>query len=296
MPNIVLRRIGSVPEDRIKSIRAVVEECYQRLEPHNVELLDLMLFESSPLMNAYYERERQESGVVAETLSEQFLAVHDAWRGTPRIGVCLERMQGLPQLVMIGALRHEVGHSVLHGSIEHYVFSVTSPLLEASKRFELSEDLLPSILYMVAIAVKDFEVTRVLAEKGCVEDQLEYSRSVLVTSQDDLNAWKMAQGNLTAVALCAASRLKDAACAIAIGQVLHKPLDEELRKEFSYFPSPVLDSFLHLLEALPQHMTGDTLHNVNVAVRLFVEELLEPICRVPKAELESAKRDLALSG
>jgi len=277
MPNIVLRRIGSVPEDRIKGIRAVVEECYQRLGPHNVELLDLIIFESSPLMNAYYECERQESGVVAETLSEQFLAVHDAWRGTPRIGVCLERMQGLPQLVMIGALRHEVGHSVLHGSIEHYVFSVTSPLLEAPKRFALSEDLLPSILYMVAIAVKDFEVTRLLAEKGCVEDQLEYSRSVLVTSQDDLNAWKMAQGDPAAVTLCAASRLKDAACAIAIGQVLQKPLNEALRKEFSYFPSPMLDSFLHLLEALPQHMTGDTLHNVNAAIRLFVEELLEPI-------------------
>lgn len=277
MPNIVLQRIGYVPEDRIKSIRAVVEECYQRLEPHNVELLDLILFESSPLMNAYYERERQESGVVAETLSEQFLAVHDAWRGTPRIGVCLERMQGLPQLVMIGALRHEVGHSVLHGSIEHYVFSVTTPLLEASKRFALSEDLLPSILYMVAIAVKDFEVTRLLAEKGCVEDQLEYSRSVLVTSQDDLNAWKMAQGNLTAVTLYAASRLKDAVCAIAIGQVLQKSLDEASRKEFSYFPSPVMDSFLHLLEALPRHMTGDTLHNVNAAVRLFVEMFLESV-------------------
>jgi len=277
MPHIVLQRIGSISEDTVRIIKGIVEECYQRLEPHGVDLLDLLLFESSALMNAFYARERQGSGVMPETLSEQFSALHDAWKGTPRIGICLERMEDLPQPIAIGTLRHEVAHSVLHGSIEHYVFSITPPLLKASERFGISKESSFSILYALSIAVKDFEATRLLVEKEYVEDQLAYSRHVLTTSQDDLSVWRMAQGNSAAVALCAASRLKDAACTMAIEQVLQRSPVETLKKEFSYFPDRVLDSFLHVVEALPQHMTGDTLHNVGVAVRLFVEMFLEPV-------------------
>jgi len=31
-----------------------------------------------------------------------------------------------------------VGHSVLHGSMEYYVFSINAPLIEAAKRLRLS--------------------------------------------------------------------------------------------------------------------------------------------------------------
>jgi len=277
MPNIVLQRVGCIPEDRVRSIRTTVEECYRRLEPHGVELLDLLLFENSVQMNAFYMCEKEASAVASEALSEQFFAVHDAWRGTPRVGICLERMDQLPQLVQIGALRHEVGHSVLHGSIENYVFSITLPLLEASRRFGLARDYLVSILYLISIAVKDFEVTRLLVDKGYVEDQIAYSLHVLATSQDDLTAWRMAQSNAAAMTLCAASRLKDAACTMAIGQMLQESPVDKLREEFSYFPDPVLDRVLYLVKAMPQHMTGDTLHNVNATVRLFVKTFLEPV-------------------
>jgi len=277
MPNIVLQRIGRVPEDAVKSIRTVVEECYRRLEPHGVELLDLLIFENSKQMNSFYAREKQASQVSSETVSEQFFAVHDAWRGTPRIGICLERMRHLPQLVEMSVLQHEVGHSVLHGSIEHYVFSVTPPLLEASKRLGLTREYSLSILYMVSIAVKDFEVTRLLMEKKYVEDQLAYALHVLATSQDHLRAREIAQGNPAVVTLYATSRLKDAAGAMAAGEVLKHLLEETFRKEFSHFPDFVLDRFLDLVEALPRHMKGDTLQNVNTAVRLLVDMFLEPV-------------------
>ncbi len=277
MPNIVLRRIGRVPEDAVKSISTVIEECYRRLEPHGVELLDLIIFGSSEQMNSFYVQEKQVFQVSPETLSEQFFALHDAWRGTPRIGICFERMRQLPQLVQMGVLRHEVGHSVLHGSVEHYVFSITPPLLEASKRFGLATGYSLSIIYMVSIAVKDFEVTRLLMEKEYVEDQLAYALHVLATSQDDLRALRIAQSNPAAVTLYATSRLKDAAGAMAAGKVLKQSLVETFRKEFSHFPDFVLDRFLYLVEALPQHMKGDTLQNVNAAVRLLVEAFLEPV-------------------
>lgn len=277
MPKMILRITGSVTEDAAGEITTILEECYERLEPHSVEILDLLLFEDSVRMNAFYAREREASGIVSQSLGEEFFAVHDAWSGTPRIGVCIERMRRLPRLVQIGALRHEVGHSVLHGSIEHYVFSVTPPLLEASKRFSLTRDYLFPLLYLISIAVKDFEVSRLLVEKGYVEDQVAYSRHVLTTSRDDLEAWRMARGNPAAMALCAASRLKDAAPTAAIGQVLKEPAVETVREEISYFDHPVAGHFLNLVEALPQNVAGDTLSNVNAIVRLFVERLLEPV-------------------
>ena len=155
MPDIVLQRFGEIPMDVAANIEAVVEECYRELEPHTVKLVDLILFENQMHMNSYYSSEKKASGVASEVLSEQFFAVHDAWRGISRIGVCLQNMAQLPELVQIGALRHEVGHSVLHGSVEHYVFSLTQPLLEAERKFRLGRKFSLSILYPISMAVKD---------------------------------------------------------------------------------------------------------------------------------------------
>ena len=276
MPHIVLQSFGNIPMHVAANIKTVVEECYRKLEPHMVKLLDLLLFENQTRMNSYYASEKKASGVASEMLSERFFAVHDAWRGISRIGVCLENMAQLSKLVQIGALRHEVGHSVLHGSVEHYVFSVTQPLLEAERKFRLGRDFSLSVLYLISMAVKDFEVTKLLAEKGYVEDQLAYSSHVLAASEDDLTSWKMAEGNLAAEALCAASRLKDAASTIAISQFLQRPPVEKLKEELSYLPDTILERFLRLAEALSKCVTGETLHNVNAAVRSFVEVFLEP--------------------
>jgi len=277
MPHIVLQSFGNIPIHVTANIKKVVEECYRELEPHAVKLLDLLLFENQMRMNSYYASEKKASGVASEMLSERFFAVHDAWRGISRIGVCLENVTQLSELVQIGALRHEVGHSVLHGSVEHYVFSAPQLLLEAERKFRLGRDFSLSLLYLISMAVKDFEVTKLLAEKGYVEDQLAYSSHVLAASEDDLAAWRMAEGNLAAEALCAVSRLKDAASTIAISQFLQRSPAEKLKEELSYLPDMILERFLRLTEALSKCVAGETLHNVNAAVRSFVEIFLEPL-------------------
>jgi hypothetical protein len=147
--------------------------------------------------------------VASEDLGESFIAMHDAWRGTSRIGVCMSRMRQLPRLIQIGSLRHEVGHSVLHGSMEYYVFPINEPLMEAAKRIGLSKEYSFNLLYLISIAVKDFEVTRLLSGKGYVDDQVAYSNHVLRTSNEDLNAWQFSRGNAAGMALCLAGRLKD---------------------------------------------------------------------------------------
>ena len=276
MVKLVVQKFGKIPEEQATEITTTIEECYERLMPHEVEILDLLLFENSSAMKSFYSRERAALGVVSEDFGEKFFASHDAWRGTSRISVCLERIGELPRLVQVGTLRHEVGHSVLHGSMEYYIFSIPQPLTEASERFGLSEKFSFNLLYLISIAVKDFEVTRLLSGKGYVEDQVAYSKYMLSTSEDDLAAWRIAEGKPADMALCLAGRLKDAAC--VIGLRLGEPsIAEWIRNELSYLPDQMVEDFLKVVEEFQRRMVGDTFQNVNAAVEIFLRGLLEPL-------------------
>jgi hypothetical protein len=100
MPRLLKRIFGSVPETAVAELESVIGECYGRLEPHGVELVDLLFFDNSTQMSSYYASERQAVGVASEHLSEEFFAVHDAWRRTPRIAhacqasrICLDYLE-----------------------------------------------------------------------------------------------------------------------------------------------------------------------------------------------------------
>jgi len=270
-----LRKFGEIPEGIVRGIVDTMEECYLRLEPHGVKIVDLLLFKSSSAMGSFRSLERAASGVACDDFGDRFFTTHDAWRGTPRITVCLERAEGTPRLVVAGALRHEVGHSILHGSIDYYMFPVPLSLMSASERFGLPKKLTIDLLYLISIAVKDFEVTRLLSKKGYLEDQAAYSSYVLSTSEDDLTAWRIAGGNLAGMALCLAGRLKDVACAVALYHELDAAL--KIRDELSYLHSPVLERMLRMANELPRVMLGDTFQNVDAAVDVFTEHLLEPL-------------------
>jgi hypothetical protein len=274
MVKVVLRRFGETPEQTVQSTLSIIEKCYEALRPHEVEILDLLLFSDQSSMHSFYMRERSDLHVVSEDLGDRFIAMHDAWRGTSRIGVCMNRMKELPPLVQLGTLRHEVGHSVLHGSMEYYLFPISAPLIEAAKRLALSKEYSFTLLYLISIAVKDFEVTRLLSDKGYVDDQVAYSNYVLGTVNQDLDAWQLAEGNPAGMVLCLAGRLKDAACLIALQPRLsEQSVAETLRGQLTYFPSPILDELLKTMKRFPQAMTDDTFQNVASLTKIFIEDL-----------------------
>lgn len=284
MVKIILKKFGKVPKEIEEEILDVVKDCYEKL-PHSVELLDILLFENSSLMKGFYSREREAVGVVTEDFGDSFLARHDAWRGTPRIAVCLETMEGVPRLVQIGSLRHEVGHSILHGSIEYYIFPITKKLMETSREFNLPRGYLFNLTYLISVAVKDFEVTKLLLEGGYVKDQVAYSRYLLKPSKDDLAAWQLSEGNPASMALCLAGRLKDLACLIALRPTLgDQPTVEMMKGGLFYFPREILERMLKFAGKLPRTMVGDTFQNFNIAMDMFTEELLKPLF---KARLRS---------
>ena len=117
-------------------------------------------------------------------------------------------MRNLPRLVEVGGIRHEVGHTVLHGDIRYYLLSFPAALLEIADRFNLSFEYMTNLLYLVSIAVKDYEVTRLLYQKRYVEDQAAYVEFLLKVSEDDILSWEISRGKPISQALCLISCLK----------------------------------------------------------------------------------------
>jgi len=266
---IVVSKFGRVEDETMNNVIETMEECYGRLAPHEVSLVDLYVFERSSSVEAFLTKEYVEVGVTSAPFDELFFAMHDAWRGTPRIILCLERMKTLPMLVKIGGIRHEVGHSVLHGSLRYYLLPSPPTLLELADRFNLPFEYVANILYLISIAVKDYEVSRLLYGRGYVEDQVAYAKHLLRVSESDVLSWEISRGKPPAEVLCLISCLKAAGCAAPL--LIDEKFGEDVRRclieSLSYLP-PNLSALLLkvILEGFPSLGT-DTLDNIDRMVR-----------------------------
>jgi hypothetical protein len=112
---IVSQRFGNLEESFVVEVLGIMDDCYNRTNAEAVKIVDLYLFDKSSAMNAFLVEEKRKLGIAMSAFEASFFAVHDAWRGTPRIMVAYDRMLTLPELVRVGSLQHEVAHTILHG-------------------------------------------------------------------------------------------------------------------------------------------------------------------------------------
>ena len=68
------------------------------------------------------------------------------------------------------------------------------------------------LIYLLSIAVKDFEATRLLYSKGYKEDQFIYAKHFLKPSEEDILVWNMTFGNHLAKIIFLVSLLKNIFC------------------------------------------------------------------------------------
>jgi len=278
-PKIVVSKFGEIGAEEIDRTVEVMKECYSRLAPHEVTLVDLYVLERSSSTEAFLAKESKEVGVISAPFDELFFAMHDAWRGTPRIVLCLERMRRLPRLVQIGGIRHEVGHSILHGSLRYYLLPLPPVLLDLSERFNFSLEYATNMLYLISIAVKDYEVSRLLHERGYVEDHVAYVKHVLTVSESDVLSWKISRGKPLAEVLCLISCLKAASFAVPL--LLNKPPNEAMKrrvmKSLSHLPTRYSTLLFKIALEGFSSMGVDTLNNIDHMTRLIVKNIIEPV-------------------
>jgi len=275
---IFVSRFGKVDDEELHRIVGLMEESYGRLEPHEVELVDLYVFERSSSIDAFLVRESEGVGVVSAPFDKTFFAMHDAWRGTSRIILCVERMRDLPRLVQEGGIRHEVGHSVLHGDLRFYLLPVSPALLELADRFDFPREYATNLLYLVSIAVKDYEVSRLLTERGYIEDQLAYAKHLLTVSESERLSWRISSGEPLAEILCLVSCLKALSCAVSfiLDERFRDEIERSLRESLSYLPEKNSTILLDLISDCFPSLGTDTLSNINYVVSLTAERIVKP--------------------
>jgi hypothetical protein len=275
---IIVSKFGRVESADTEYIQAIMRECYLRLEPHDVSLVDLYIFEKSSSLDAFIERESKEVGIASASFSEQFFAMHAAYRGIPRIILCLERMKNLPELVKEGGIRHEVGHSVLHGSLLYYLLPFPQALSELVTQHKISQQYAFNLLYLTSIAVKDYEVSRLLHNRGFIEDQIVYSKHLLTFTENDRLSWKISRNLPQAKILYLVSCLKTAACAIPFlaDEKFGNEIESQLTKNLSYLPASSYSSLLKIiLEDFPS-LGEDTLCNIDKIVLVVLDRIVKP--------------------
>jgi len=274
---IILQSHGRIPDKAKGEIQEVMEDCYRRLSPAGPEIVDVVLFEDASRMEGYLLTEQNSLGVYSQGLDSKFVATHEAWTGIPRILICYERLQELSPQLRGAVVRHEVAHSVLHGSPEYYIFPIPRPLLEASEKYNLQRDYSLHILYLLAMSVKDYEATRILLDHQYVEDQIDYAWYFCKTGKDDLEAWKISKGDPRKELLCLVGRFKDFACVVAV-IARQEPDASELaaaKKELDYLPEDASSRLLEVCTALTEMNGHDTFRKVDRVADLIARKLIQ---------------------
>lgn len=264
MVQVVVSRYGRIGDGEVSRIVDIMGECYARLEPHDVLIVDLCLFEGPSHAWAFLAGERRDVGVASSPLEEPFFAWHDAWRGTPRIALCLGRMRGLPEPVGVGGIRHEVGHTVLHGDPGCYIIPIPAFLQELAGRYHLPPNYVADLLYLISIAVKDYEVTRLLYGRGYVEDQVAYAKFMARSSEEELLSWRLSRGRPQLEVLCLAGHLKALGCAAPLlrDERLGGEVREALVEGLSHLPGSLTAGLMDLAEKGFPSLKSDTLENI----------------------------------
>jgi hypothetical protein len=279
MPLLHVEKHGQVLDKEVRDVLSLLEECYDRLRPKGLDLVEIALFENDALWRSHTAAEQRKAGVASGRFDDAFIAAHDAWTGIPRISISLDRRRALDRLVWEGALRHEAGHSVLHGGLEYYVFPTPKALLNVAVRFPALTSHLTDILYLLTLAVKDLEVTKLLVSNGYSEDQAAYARFVMKPTEQDQNAWHLSSIAAEARVLCLIGRLKDIAAAMILAAT-PQPLmvtAKEIEESIAYFPPEPRRILLDTMTSIMNDLGKDTFGNVQSAAAAAAERLVEPI-------------------
>ncbi|MFQ6015280.1 MAG: hypothetical protein ACE5NP_07545 [Anaerolineae bacterium] len=262
---------GHVPSDFITNLRQEVEDCYRTLSPPALKPVELCLIDTVEALSRFLAREKEELGV--GTLGEEdFLALHDAWHGLPRIVVCVERMLTVEASVRQGAIHHEVGHTVLHGSLAHYLFRLSPEVLAQTRQMGIETAVLQQVVYFVSIAVKDYVVTRLLVEHGLGESQVALALYQFEVSPEDELAWRLARTDLQAKLLYVAGQLKPLLFAWPLLPLssLSQPISKRLEEMLAHLPAKERGRLLGLAEQIAGCLGQETGQNIAKALNLLL--------------------------
>jgi hypothetical protein len=273
LPLLEFHYHGSSAQEYEQAIRAVLDETYPNLGQWLPPKVEVHLFSNAGELTAFIQNEKTQLGIT--TLGdESFICSHDAWHGFPRLLICTARLSALPPLARLGALRHEAGHTVLHGGLAYYVFRVPQDCLRMAQAFGLDNAGLQQVLYFCAIAVKDFEVTRLLLNAGFRDCQVAFAGIQSSKNMDDELAWLLAKSHPLARRLFFASQLKTLLLGWPLAEARLIALKEMTDSMLSYMQPEERKLLIETAEGIVNQLGQKTHDNVSLTLRLVLQNPL----------------------
>jgi hypothetical protein len=191
------------------------------------DLISLNIWRTTDELKLFYRQEQRELGIATGEETD-FLATHDAWRGNPRIHICQERIKDVPDVVLQGVLHHEVSHALHHGTPEFYTFRYSAKLQEAGLSCGLNLGLLQQCVYMLSVAIKDYDVVTWLTDIGLGHGQIYLLDYLISDAEDERRIWEVVCANPALRKLALASFLKTLLPIKALGS--HRVEEAEIIK------------------------------------------------------------------
>ena len=273
LPQLDFRCHGDITQDEVQEIRSSLEECYPRLGRCLPERVEVYLFDTPVKLAAFLTSEKAELGI--RTLGdEDFICSHDAWRGFPRLLICLERLFALSPMARLGSLRHEAAHTVLHGALAYYVFRIPPDCLELAKAKGMDLPVLQQVLYYCATAVKDFEVTRLLLRQGYQDCQLAFAQAQFLPSDEDKLAWLLARHHPQAKLIFFAGQLKTLLLGWPLEVAGLMKLGKSTDSMLNYMEPEERKQLLGMTICIAKQLGEDTHNNVRLTLRQVLQELI----------------------
>lgn len=203
---------------------------------------------------------------------EAFICSHDAWQGYPRLLICTERLLSFSPTTRLGILRHEVAHTVLHGNPIYYAFPIPQEHQELALARGLNQTILQQVLYYCAIAVKDFEVTRLLLRHGYQECQVAFAETQFLSSNDDRLAWLLAKDHPQAKLLFFTAQLKTLLPGWLLDGAGLIQLDKSTDSMLHYLGLEVRKQLLGLAISIATQLGGNTHNNVRLTLGQVLQQ------------------------
>jgi len=274
VPFLDFYRHGYVTQQWEEETRHTLEECYKRLSGHPLpKKVEVWLYQTSSQLADFLQAEKDELGI--QTLGdESFICSHDAWRGFPRLLICTERLFALSVVARLGTLRHEAAHTVLHGALAYYVCRIPRDCLELAQTKGMNLTVLQQVLYYCAIAVKDFEVTRLLLHRGYQECQVAFAQAQFLPSDEDRFAWLLARYNPQARLLFFTSQLKILLLSWPLDIAGLFSLETHADSMLSYIEVEERKRLLITAANIARQLSDDTHNNIRSTLRQVLQDLL----------------------
>lgn len=264
---------GQVTQDEVREVRSALEECYLRLSRWLPERVEVHLLDTPTRLAIFLESEKAELGIKTSG-DEAFICSHDAWRGFPRLLICMERLSALSPIAQLGVLRHEVAHTVLHGALAYYTFRLPQDCLELARVKGVDISVLQQVLYHCAIAVKDFEVVRLLLHQGYGECQVAFAQSQFLPSDEDKLAWLLAKSHPQARLLFLTGQLKMLLMAWPLKLAGLIELERYVDSMLSYIEPDEQERLVCLAASITEALGEDTHNNIRRALTQALQGLL----------------------